>query len=274
MTAFQKTVKNMALAFAIILTIFIIGSIASGATMVFTFFGFFEFSQEEMEEYSETLETIHSLDIHLETSKLTIEKGDTFKLTAYTYKGFSPEVKDGTLKIHEKDFKLFGLLFKNNANSYTLTVPEGTTFEEVEITLGAGKAQISDFSAQNLNIKAGVAQFTAENLSASQANIKGGVGELDFIDCSMSDISLKSGVGQLTYTGTMEGECKIDSGVGSADIHLYGNKQDFEIRINAGLGGVAIDGEKQENKSTINKGAPNTIHIKSGIGAANLNFSD
>lgn len=274
MTPFQKTIKSLALVLAIFLTVIIIGSIITASATILTLTGIIEFPASEKIEFTESYENITSLDISLKAGELTIEKGDTFKLTANTDKGFSPEVRDGTLKIREKGFNFFNLFIWNNHSKYTLTIPEDAAFEDVKIDLGAGKASLSYINTQNLKINAGAGKITASNLTSNKARVDGGVGEFTLIDCSLKDLSLECGVGKLTYRGTMTGECKIDSGVGAVDIHLTGSKQDYEINISTGIGKLTVDGEKQSDGITINKGAVNVIDIDGGIGDTSIEFAE
>lgn len=275
MTSFQRTIKYLAIAFAIFLSVAIISTIATVSTTILSITGIIEAPNSEKIEFTETYENITSLNISLKHSQLTIEKGETFKLTANSEKDFSPKVQNGTLIIREKSKNFLKSLFWKNTNQYTLTIPEDSTFDHIEINLDAGKAHLNNLNTQKLKINAGAGKITASNLSAhKEAKIQGGVGKFDLTDCSFNNLSMECGVGKLTFKGNITGKSKINSGIGAVNIQLTGQKQDYEININTGLGRLTIDGIKQSDDTTINQGAENIINVKGGIGDTSIDFVD
>lgn len=71
-------------------------------------------------------------------------------------------------------------------------------------------------------------------------------------------------INQLIFENT-----KIDSGVGELNINLTGDKDNYEISTNTGIGSIYLNGEKCQNNQKYGSG--NTkIEINGGIGSTNI----
>ena len=98
MTNFQKTVKYIAMAFAIFLTVSIIGGILS---MFGLFGGFFggDAVTEDIKTYSVSSE-IQSLEVKINAADFTIKQGESFSVES-NLKHLTVEDKNGVLTIEE-----------------------------------------------------------------------------------------------------------------------------------------------------------------------------
>ena len=131
MTTFQKTVKYIAMAFAIFLTVSIIGGILS---MFGLFGGFFsgDAVTEDVKTYSVSSE-IQSLEVKINAADFTIKQGESFSVES-NLKHLTVEDNNGILTIKKT---------KKFANTYTgavltLYIPADTVFEKANIITGAG----------------------------------------------------------------------------------------------------------------------------------------
>ena len=100
---------------------------------------------------------------------------------------------------------------------------------------------------------------------------EGGAGALSFEDCALNDIDLDMGVGELSFKGSLGGKCDISLGVGKADFELIGTLDDYEIRVDKGIGAIYIDGESRGNGEYGD--GDNTLDIDGGIGEINIRFA-
>ena len=98
MTNFQKTVKYIAMAFAIFLTVSIIGGILS---MFGLFGGFFggDAVTEDIKAYSVSSE-IQSLEVKINAADFTIKQGESFSVES-NLKHLTVEDKNGVLTVKE-----------------------------------------------------------------------------------------------------------------------------------------------------------------------------
>lgn len=67
------------------------------------------------------------------------------------------------------------------------------------------------------------------------------------------------------------GDSEFEFGVGESNITLIGNKEEYKVDIEKGIGSITIDGSVVTGTSSIGNGS-NCIDIEGGVGAINLKF--
>lgn len=270
MTSLQRIIKYCALALAIVLTISIIGGICSAIGLFAGVFGSGitgETAVGEMRSFALS-DSIESLDLELGAAELKIVTGDRFSLES-NHKYLEVKMENNTLDISEEKVA-FG--FSNEGLSVVLTVPKDFVFEDVSIEAGAGKVDIDTLRANTLRLDLGAGQTDIGTLCAlTRANINTGAGKLTIRDGQIQDLTLDHGVGKLDMTGALTGNCDVDLGVGSAEITLVGTREDYQIRMDKGLGNATLDGQSMGDGSTYGGGA-NRIQIDGGVGDVEVNF--
>ena len=137
--------------------------------------------------------------------------------------------KDGdTLEIESK--RRFRLS-ENRGDVITLEVPEGMTFDEVELTIGMGS-----LNAEILNSR-----------------------ELD-IEC---------GVGSVIINGRVEKTCEIECGVGEVTLNLDNGEEDFNYKVKCGIGSVTLGQNSYSgisNEKEISNRADRMMSVECGMG--------
>ncbi|MGN1444260.1 MAG: DUF4097 family beta strand repeat-containing protein, partial [Acutalibacteraceae bacterium] len=175
MTAVQKAIKYLAMAFAVILSVSIIGGICTGlAGVSFIFSDSKKEPAGEMQAYPIDNE-VSSLSLTISAAALQIKTSDKFSVES-DHKYISVSLDDGKLCINEtrKAFPLF-----SKAVTVRLYIPEGFVFDDVQIETGAGEVEIDALSADILKLSLGAGEAEINNLSAnSRADIEGGAGEV------------------------------------------------------------------------------------------------
>ena len=223
---------------------------------------------DEIKEYQVTSE-IHSLDISINAADFTIEYSDTFGVGS-NLKYLSVTEKNGVLTIVDEP--------KGNANysnaKLTLYIPKDTVFDDVSIETGAAKMTAETLSTASLELKLGAGNVKIEQLNVtSRADIEGGTGEVTIGDGVLNNLSLEMGVGELNMTAALLGRNELDFGIGESNLTVLGNKNDYRIEIEKGLGAVTIDGEKVTDFGT-SGGGQHSLEIETGVGAVNFKFQE
>jgi len=267
MTTFQKVIKYLAFAFAIFLTISIIGGILS---MFGLFGGFFDGDAvtKDIKTYAVSSE-VQSLEVKINAADLTIKQGESFSVES-NLKYLTVEDKNGVLTIKET---------KKFIRTYTgavliLYIPADTVFEKANIITGAGRLTVDSLSASTMNFELGASEVTIDTLvAASDIGIEGGAGKITISGGALHNLDLNMGVGQLNLTSALTGESDFDLGVGESNITVIGNKDDYKLDIEKGLGNITVDGTSTSNIKGQGDGN-NSIEVSGGVGAINLNFQD
>ncbi len=267
MTNFQKTVKYIAMAFAIFLTVSIIGGILS---MFGLFGGFFsgDAVTEDTKTYSVSSE-IQSIEVKINAADFTIKQGESFSVES-NLKHLTVEDKNGVLTIKET---------KKFANTYTgavltLYIPADTVFEKVNIITGAGRLTVDSLSASTMNFELGAGEVTIDTLVATSGiDIDGGAGKITVSGGALHNLDLDMGVGQLNLTSALTGDSDFDLGVGESNITIIGNRDDYKLDIEKGIGNITVDSASVSNIKEQGNGN-NSIEVSGGIGAINLKFKE
>lgn len=267
MTTVQKVMKYLAMAFAIFLTVSIIGG-ALGAVGLFG--GLFDGDAvlEDVKTYTVS-GNITELDIKINAADFTMKQADSFSVES-NLKHLTVKESNGILTIEEN---------KKSGASYTgatliLYIPAETVFETVEITTGAGRLTVDTLSADVVKLELGAGEVSIQSLIASsKADIDGGAGKITISDGLLYNLDLDMGVGQLNLTAAILGNSELDLGVGESNLTFIGNEEAYAIDIEKGLGSITVDGKTVSDFGSSGNGQ-NRIDIDGGVGAINLVFKE
>lgn len=270
MNSVQKVIKYLALAFAIFLSVSIIGGIITGLTGVsYILLGSDNEAVGEMQVYPIEGE-ISSLSVDLSGAELKIQTADKFSVES-NHNYISVKAENGKLRIYETK-KLFSVYPKGV--TVILNIPKGFVFDDATVDTGAGKVQIDSLSADILRLSLGAGKAEIKNLTVnSRADIDGGAGELKIDGGRLCNLELDMGVGELTLKSRIEGKSQLDYGVGETNLTFLGSREDYKIEIDKGIGEARLAGESMKDDSVYGWGE-NRIEIDGGIGAINIDFSE
>ena len=265
MTTFQKAVKYIAIALAVLLIVTIFSGIfgAIGALNFFT-----GSTLTTMEDYP-LQDRFTELELNIGAAELTVAEGTGFSLSS-NLKDLEIMQDNGILTLRET--KQFGKNY--NGAKLNLTIPEGYTFEQIHIFSGAGKVTLSRLSANVLTMHLGAGQVTADRLNAEQsALITTGAGELTVHAGHLNNLDMELGVGKTTLKTRLTGKSEIEQGVGETDIELIGTAQEYTVQTDAGIGSITVDGLSKTGDGSYGSG-PNRVEIDSGIGSIRVRITE
>ena len=276
MTTLQKVIKYLALAFAIFLTVSIVGGILSAVGLLGSLFSDDDAEWGdvigETKTYTVSSE-ISDLNIQINAADFYIKEGNGFSVES-NLKNLEVDEKNGCLTL--KDLTKIKL---NGSNAYenavlTIWVPVGTVFDNVNIKTGAGRFTVDSLSAATIGFELGAGDVTISKLIAEKsANIEGGAGRITISNGAIKDLALKMGMGQLNLTAALTGDSELELGVGESNITLLGSKDDYELDIEKGIGNITIDGKNVTDFGSSGNGA-NEVDIHGGVGAINVRFNN
>ena len=276
MTTLQKVIKYLALAFAIFLTVSIVGGILSAVGLLGSLFSDDDAEWGdvigETKTYTVSSE-ISDLNIQINAADFYIKEGNGFSVES-NLKNLEVDEKNGCLTL--KDLTKIKL---NGSNAYenavlTIYVPAGMAFDNVNIKTGAGRFTVDSLSAATIGFELGAGDVTISKLIAEKsANIEGGAGRITISNGAIKDLALKMGMGQLNLTAALTGDSELELGVGESNITLLGSKDDYELDIEKGIGNITVDGKNVTDFGSSGNGA-NEVDIHGGVGVINVRFED
>ena len=196
--------------------------------------------RKEDNEFTAVQEDFHSLDIEFGYGTLEIKYGDVEKLQIKqkNVDKYRCYVEEGALHIEgNQKIKV------NNSNydgEITIVIPKNMVFQEVDLEVGAGKADVA-------------------NLKANQVDIELGAGEVNVTGLDTKKFDAKTGAGKL-YA------------------ELVGKQNDYRYELECGIGQLKIgdssyNGLKTEQKIS-NPGAERFADIECGVGEIIIKFQE
>jgi len=115
-------------------------------------------------------------------------------------------------------------------------IPEGTVFDEVDISTGAGKTNLENLRAKVIDMNFGAGKVVMQNVfSTDNALIDAGVGKLSIRKSQFNNLELDMVLVILIFRHTI-GEKYFQVGVGSSQIDLTGSLDDYRIHVEKGIG--------------------------------------
>lgn len=267
MTSWQKAIQYAARAFAIFLTVGIIGGMLGIFSAVTELLENDGNVLDEMKSY-EITDAVTELDLEVKAADLSIITGKELRVES-NLKNLSVKERAGKLMIQDQTHNWTG---SDGRGKLVLTVPEDFVFDEAEISTGAGEVVIERFRSDALTMELGAGRADIQNLHVkTKTNIDGGVGEIAVKNSKLHDLDFDIGVGEVNFEAAVLGKSEIRTGIGEANITLSGTKEDYEIRIDQGLGGVMVDGQRLHGDSKCGSGE-NKVVIDVGVGSVRVDF--
>lgn len=268
----QKVIKYLAIAFAIALIVGIITTIVrvvSSIPLTLKIGKNNNDSNNIIETSSDfENENVAFLDIDIAYSNLTIRKGEYLKVES-SDKDIQCKQDEQKIIIKERNSNWFNNTKKEELIVY---VPENLQFDKVNINTGVGKVNIEILNTKVLKMDLGAGETSIQNINITEsAKIDTGAGKVNIKEAKINDLRCDLGIGATEISAKLLENTRIGTGVGSLKLDVLGKKEEYETKINKGLGNVTIDEEKISDNEVVGNGE-NKIDIDGGVGEIKINF--
>ena len=261
----QKVIKIIAIVIAVMLSITIISSIVAAVSSIFIITNIVEnTNNESVVKNIDVVNQIEDLKINVGASKICIKEGE--KLQISTNSKYIV-VNEENNKLSIKETSHFN--FSNPNLETTVYVPKDFKFKQVKINVGAGELNIASLIAEKLELSLGAGTTTIDYVSATSFKAETGAGKLNIKNGLFEKAKLDMGVGNIDIESKIGDFFDIDAGIGNLNLKLLGNKEEYTLDIDKGVGNVSVDGVDVSN--VIGNGSKH-IKIDGGIGNIDINF--
>ncbi len=270
MTTTQKVIKYLAVALAVFLIVSIISGIVSAVIALGKFLTNDDNYKLDNYKTLEISKDFNSLDLDIAATNIYVKNGEELKIETNNKNIYS---KIDGKKLTIKEDKKIG--FRKKLDSDVIVyLPNDYDLAELKIDSGAGKLEISNISVNRLDLNLGAGKAILSNVTSSGAtDIDGGAGSIEVTNSTFHNLDLDMGAGKLEIEALITGKNDIDCGVGETTVNLIGQKNDYRLSINKGVGSVIVDGDSYGDKAVIGDG-DNYIDIDGGVGNIKINFTD
>ncbi|MBE6153680.1 MAG: DUF4097 domain-containing protein [Firmicutes bacterium] len=261
MTTTQRIIKYVSIAFAIYLIFNILSGITFGIISIGNVF------DNKNDNYNNINldDNLFVLDVEISKSNIIIKNGNKFKVESNN-KNIDIKQNNNKLLITEKKKLWF------NNSDLVIYIPTNYIFDNVTIENGSGKIDIETLKSKKLYFDLGAGNVNIDNLLVlNEGKIDGGAGSITINDGRVNNLDLDMGIGKLSLTTKITGNNEIDAGIGEIDLNLIGNENDYNIKLDKGIGSMYIDNKKINNSVNYGSGS-NIIDINGGIGKIDVEF--
>lgn len=264
MSNIQKAIKIGAICFAV----FIIISIVNGILFGISLLGGLDNQAYHKVDFSENYQNVQKMILDISNAEIIIQSGSKLMVEATNVSdNFSSNAKDETLYVKEKKH----FWSSKKTGKIVITVPPNSNLEELRISSGAGKIELTDLTINKAVLSQGAGLLKIENCVFLESTIDGGAGELNITSSILQNLDLNAGVGKVLIEGDIVGKSKIDCGIGEVKLKLD-QKEKYNFDIEKGIGSIRIDGEDYGN--TKYGSGPNEVEIDGGIGSVQIDFKE
>ena len=285
----QKVIKYLAIVFAACLTITILGVVLN---IVVSIFGAFipksgeskavkQYTETVSSNYSNTFNNVEQIRVDSGVYNVEIINDESIDGVKVVKEGVSNDLDvsydehDKQLVVEQEGFwnDLFKFNDKHQSKGKLLIyVEDGLELEKLDIDMGVGNSRIEGITTEELDIDCGVGNLTCKKVVAESTDIDGGVGGLKCEDISFRDLNLDGGVGEISIAGELLGTIQISAGMGELNVDINGKRDDYNLKVETGLGSIIIDGEKYTDTNNYNNNQSNLLDIEGGIGSIRIDF--
>ena len=245
------------------------------------FDGNFDFNDDNYTTYKQDVDQlahkneISSMDIEIGGGELILKEStnDYFMLKVKSTNKVSYKVSNGTLKIEG----LKRVTHFNSRNLVELYIPKGMKFEEVSISIGAGKAELIALESQDVLLEIGAGKIEVVGIEATELQIEVGAGELVCSDAMIQEGQLSVGMGSLTYQGSILGDLSANCSMGEISMELEGKEEDHNYNLDCSMGEIRVGGFSSSGigaDRTINNQANSDFDLECSMGTIQIKFEN
>ena len=209
-----------------------------------------------------------SLSVDMSNGSLTFETGSAFAVKCDT-SVTRVENTDGVLSIRNaKEDPDAG---ERRRMDVTVVVPEGFSFEEVDVELSAGKLITKTLRTEELELELGAGSASLDGLYVTgSAEIKTGAGAFAVKGGAINDLTMQCGAGAAQVKAALTGSSRIVVAFGALDLDVDGKESDYTVSFQVSLGTCTYNDRKIARSGSYGSG-PNRVDITGGLGVIRVN---
>lgn len=184
-------------------------------------------------------------------------------------------LEDGTLKItaFPKSVNQDGRDEKCYAQ-VTVTVPEGTLLDRVELSTALGDVDVCRVRAGSVDAHTALGDVWASNTAADTITLDTNLGDVDGKDLDTGRLTMDSRLGSLSLEGAPAAGMDLHTNMGDIDLELSCSAGECSYELSSNMGTCSVDGSGQDKsaRQTVS-GAAYRLDAHTNMGAVRLSFT-
>lgn len=229
--------------------------------------------------YEDTLvaDGITKLDLELGGCEVKVEASPDadFHVTAEKISAFQAFTEENTLYVKGIQTGTWSGGLATNMK-VTLQIPQGVTYEQVNLFLGAGDFQIQTLAATNVETEVGAGRLQINELQAETLQMEVGAGQLLVRDAEVASYAeMTVGAGEFVFAGRIPGDLKAECAMGNMDIRILGSAEaehNFTLDCVAGNLTAGSYTNSGLGEKEIDNNATSTYELECAMGNLTVTF--
>ncbi len=159
----------------------------------------------------------------------------------------------------------------------TLYVPANSSFDEVEIEVGAGQLKLADIQAKELNVDVGAGEILLSDMLVDKIESSVGMGKISMHNIKVQDLDVEVGMGSLDMRGDISRNAELECSMGSIDMIVDGKEEDFNYHLEGAMGHVSIGDDSfagLAQERTIQNNADKNMDVECAMGSISIVFTE
>lgn len=234
----------------------------------------FPFRDDKTIRVSTDLEAFCAINVDADMVDLSIKKGNHFYIDGkYTDRlKLEYEIKDKTLYVKQKTVrKAFWGGIRNESCNITLTVPENSVMDSLDIKLAMGNVKVDGITSRNCEAVTNMGGCTFENCSFDESDIDTNMGEITIKDTALGKAEIDNAMGSIEIERCTFQDLNADNSMGEISINVDQNLDNYQIDLKAEMGDVRVNGQSEGTKYH-QSGNAGKLEASTSMGSVRLDY--
>ncbi|MDE6622721.1 MAG: DUF4097 domain-containing protein [Lachnospiraceae bacterium] len=219
------------------------------------------------------LEAFDTLNVDANLMDVTITAGEQFYLSCEYSEGLEPvyEVKNGTLTIKQRSYWNQKWGVNNSQCSLTLTIPEQTAMNKIDVHTALGNIQLEGISASECELLSNLGNCTLKKCSFDESHLTTNLGEISVRDTSLGKAEMNNDMGEIELKTCTFGDLSITASMGGVKVDAAQDLDGYDIELEADLGSVHVN-NRSEGTKYHQSGKDGELEIDTSMGSIELTY--
>lgn len=245
-------------------------------TIICVLIGIFGIDFDRQKETPDTvmLNGFESIKVDAAVMELHIRaQGEDYMLSYDCSEKLMPKwsITNGLLSLSNQSAFAGWLGVTNLRCNVTLTVPEGTVLEQIDIQTDVGDLFFEKITAQNCELEADVGDVDLNDCTIDNLTVTADVGDIDIDDSTLATLEVNADTGNFSLQNGTFTNLEAETDVGAIAIDSSRDLSDYELELECELGELSINGEAYPKEYKI-RGSAGNIHATAELGDIEITY--
>lgn len=235
-----------------------------------------ELEFDTAKEMKFSADSFEDLELELTAGTFEIVEGDSDEIIVRSAKKISMIQSGKKLVIDtDKGAKVHFFGVSEEGHHVEITLPKDKEFRNIDVEIGAGQLEADSLTAKDIEMQIGAGSIIVDTLICEEGKISVGAGEAIIKEGISGELDLDVGLGDLQYDGVLSGDLDADCGMGNMDIRLDGKEEDFNYKIDVGMGDITVGNSSyggMAQSKEIDNDAEAEMDLDCGMGSIKIKF--